>query len=275
MAGLNLAQSGYEFEVSRVASRSGDTYASTALRLLRAQELYVRLNDQITAIGESWTGYPPSVRAPASAPDAFEIAYSPADIAQELTNLTMLSSEIVHHVRAALDYCAYQTVHRDRGRPRSGTQFPLFDDKSRFADGLKRYMPGITHEHKIWVEEAQPYNNVRWTSLLKEFSNRDKHRTPIEVVDVFTFSIDPSRVFLDPLGDPNYLGYQVEQVSIIFRISDFDEGVGNDHEITDVLSELILGGVRLANRFLVDAGEPPIQIIQGDREIRGPQSIPR
>ena len=64
--------------------------------------------------------------------------------------------EIVHHVRSSLDYGAYQTVFRDNGSPRSGTQLPVVDDEKSFEKILKNSMPGITRKHRSWVEGVQP-----------------------------------------------------------------------------------------------------------------------
>ena len=56
--------------------------------------------------------------------------------------------EIVHHVHSSLDYCAYQTVFRDNGSPRSGTQFPLVDGEKSFERTLKNPTPGVTRKHR-------------------------------------------------------------------------------------------------------------------------------
>ena len=76
------------------------------------------------------------------------IVRAPTDLRDEL--------EIVHHVRSTLDYCAYQTVFRDNGSPRSGTQFPLVDGEKSFERTLKNSTPGITRKHRSWVEGVQP-----------------------------------------------------------------------------------------------------------------------
>ena len=252
------------FEISRMAERGISTYAPTALRLVRACDLYRDIHARMGLIAERWDGGHPIVRAPTGLRDELEIVYQPAEIGAELTELTMISSEIVHHVRSSLDYCAYQTVFRDNGSPKSGTQFPLVDDEKSFERMLKSSMPGITRKHQSWVEAVQPYNGVGWTRLLKELSNRDKHRFPIDVVDVYTFEIDRTKVFDDPLGDPDYVGYQIESSAIEFRVSDPNDGGGNSNEVTGVLSNLLFGAVDLANRFLVDAGEPPIEVSRND-----------
>ena len=76
------------------------------------------------------------------------IVQAPTDLRDEL--------EIVHHVRSSFDYCAYQTVFRDNGSPRSGTQFPLVDGEKSFERTLKNSTPGITRKHRSWVEGGQP-----------------------------------------------------------------------------------------------------------------------
>ena len=68
------------------------------------------------------------------------IVRAPTDLRDEL--------EIVHHVHSSLDHCAYQTVFRDIGSPRSGTQFPLVDDEKSFERTLKNPTPGVTRKHR-------------------------------------------------------------------------------------------------------------------------------
>ena len=69
--------------------------------------------------------------------------------------------EIGRHVRSSFDYCAYQTVFRDIGSPKSGTQFPLVEDEKRFERMLKNSMPGNTREHRCWVEAEQHVRHIQ------------------------------------------------------------------------------------------------------------------
>ena len=123
------------FEISRMAERGISTYAPTALRLVRACDLYRDIHARMGLIAERWDGGHPIVRAPTGLRDELEIG---------------------RHVRSTLDYCAYQTVFRDNGSPKSGTQFPLVDDEKSFEKILKNPMPGITRKHRSWVEGVQP-----------------------------------------------------------------------------------------------------------------------
>lgn len=69
--------------------------------------------------------------------------------------------KIVHHVHSSLDYCAYQTVFRDNGSPRSGTQLPLVDDEKSFERMLKNSMPGITRKRRSRVEAEQHIRHIQ------------------------------------------------------------------------------------------------------------------
>ena len=69
--------------------------------------------------------------------------------------------EIGRHVRSSFDYCAYQTVFRDNGSPKSGTQFPLVDDEKSFERMLKNSMPRITRKHRSWVEAEQHIRHIQ------------------------------------------------------------------------------------------------------------------
>ena len=81
------------------------------------------------------------------------IVRAPTDLRDEL--------EIGRHVRSSFDYCAYQTVFRDNGSPKSGTQFPLVDDDKSFERMLKNSMPGITRKHRSWVESEQRIRRIQ------------------------------------------------------------------------------------------------------------------
>lgn len=81
------------------------------------------------------------------------IVRAPTDLRDEL--------EIVHHVRSSLDHCAYQTVFRDNGSPRSGTQLPVVDDEKSVERTLKNSMPGITRKRRSWVEGKQHIRHIQ------------------------------------------------------------------------------------------------------------------
>lgn len=106
---------------------------------------------------------------------------------------------------------------------------------------MKHRMPGITTVHHDWVEEVQPFNGVEWTQVLVDLSNRDKHRFAIDVVPAYTFSYDPSIKWADPEGDPGFVGFQVEEPSLAFLISDTLGPDGSSREVTGALSSMLVG----------------------------------
>lgn len=100
-------------------------------------------------------------------------------------DLPLAISDAVHNLRAALDYVVYELALKDSGSIQNGTQFPLELDKSKtLPSGNKvgwdhvvdRFMKGVNQHHRDMIEQLQPYKGVKWTKLLKDISNPDKHR---------------------------------------------------------------------------------------------------
>lgn len=99
--------------------------------------------------------------------------------------LPVIAGDIVHNLRAALDYLVYELSLLDsKGQVKDGTQFPIEDVKSnpknpaRCFDGRRTsYLKGLSDAHAAAIELLQPYNGVEWTETLRDISNLDKHRT--------------------------------------------------------------------------------------------------
>ena len=97
--------------------------------------------------------------------------------------LPVVLSDIIHNMRAALDYIIFELARLDTGKPQDGTQFLIEDIKSdpakpnRGFDGRKaKHLKGLSPKHLGMVEALQPYNGVEWTKSLRNISNPDKHR---------------------------------------------------------------------------------------------------
>ena len=93
-------------------------------------------------------------------------------------------SDVIHNMRAALDYIIFELAWHDSGKIQNGTQFPIEDVKvdpvirnRGFDARRKQYLKGLTADHIDMVEALQPYKGVDWTKTLRSISNPDKHRT--------------------------------------------------------------------------------------------------
>lgn len=98
-------------------------------------------------------------------------------------DVPILLSEVIHNLRAALDYLVFELAKEDSGVEQDGTQFIVEEmkshptDKNRGFDGRKgRLLKGLSPPHLDAVERLQPYNGVQWTKTLVSLSNPDKHR---------------------------------------------------------------------------------------------------
>lgn len=100
--------------------------------------------------------------------------------------LPILTGEAIQQIRSCLDYLICALIVRDAGEPNSRSQFPIClytptkkDELARYArqiEGIKR------HAVRAIIERHQPhkFGRLRRThalSILKDFSNRDKHRS--------------------------------------------------------------------------------------------------
>jgi hypothetical protein len=154
--------------------------------VVEAAERLRKLLERMPELSNEWKGHP-VVRAPKSAPHELQLSLEDWHWSQmpSARTLTFLASEVLHHARIALDYCAYHVVWLDGGRPREGTKFPLVEDQSRWGKEKRGALPGVTPEHAEWIRDVQPFTGVDWSRKLLELSNRDKHRMAVEVVPIY------------------------------------------------------------------------------------------
>jgi hypothetical protein len=251
-------------ELIATLRRDRPDLAPAAWRMVKAAERYRELFDYVDIAVAHRSGDHPSLRAPITDPADVEVTFGnvwgiPED---DTRTLTLLASETLHHVRTALDYCAYYAVWADTGIRNDHTKFPLVTQNKNWRKELANSLPRVTHTHARWIEEVQPFKGVEWSAHLVEMSNRDKHRVAVDVVACYGFNFDLARRYLDPEGDPNHIGYQVEDVTISFRLSDALGSRSKDAhlEVTGTLEGIIHGAANLLNNFLVEAGHNPLTI---------------
>lgn len=123
------------------------------------------------------------------------------------TKLAMEAGEIVHHLRTALDYLAFNLAWLDSGRPQRHTQFPIEDSGKAFWRSRRQAsLRGVSDSHVEVLATFQPFTGCEWMRQLRELSNADKHRLVVPVIRIHQgqFSIDEDR-FLPHPDDPELI----------------------------------------------------------------------
>lgn len=103
------------------------------------------------------------------------------------TRLAAIAGDIFHNLRSALDHMVWQLVLRDGHEPSRENQFPIYESKDSFLNEVKfrkknpqlSVLYGIVVDGDAWtiIERAQPYNGNILLTVVKRFSNMDKHKT--------------------------------------------------------------------------------------------------
>jgi hypothetical protein len=99
----------------------------------------------------------------------------------------VLVGMIVHNMRCALDYLAYEMTALGKGRYED-SEWPIADDPALITWRGKETLKRLTPEHRAIVEGSQPYKagNIDF-KILRELSNQDKHRLLIATVRQISF----------------------------------------------------------------------------------------
>ncbi|MGB8683315.1 MAG: hypothetical protein WCD12_10560 [Candidatus Binatus sp.] len=146
-----------------------------------------------------------------------------------------LTSEFVHHARAALDYVIFTLAWRDTGSEQKGTQFPINSTPEKFARNRERFLKHLRQEHITMVERFQPYCGFHSLLVLNTLSNLDKHREFIHI----NFLGMVSEVIV-PLAEAQTQAAS-HQVKLEKRHTIqvlLDDGTAIEEALTDVLSEV-------------------------------------
>lgn len=109
---------------------------------------------------------------------------------------SVLIGELLHNLRAVLDYLVYELVTLDTGREPSSTkiQFPIFESAEGFDSRRGQQMlDGLRPETREFIRSLQPFatgegkESPLWH--LSKLSNRDKHRAiSVAVIAIATAS---------------------------------------------------------------------------------------
>lgn len=169
----------------------------------------------------------------------------------DATELRLLVSEILHHLRVTADHLVYNVAWLDSGLEQKRTQFPVFNNVSDFRSNELRMLSGVNATHRGWIEEVQPFNGVDWTAALAYLSNNDKHNYLLEVVPTLRYRID-LHSGTRSAEDPKTVSLPVDNLEAHVRLIRKD---GGSYQLLHEQLAAIMGGLAdLLNQFLREAG---------------------
>jgi hypothetical protein len=129
-------------------------------------------------------------------------------------NVLPTAGDVVHNLRSALDYLAYQLVRFGSGKePSRRVEFPIAKDKAAYESDSPRKVEGMRPEAIEAIDRLKPYkggNETLWR--IHELDNIDKHRSLFTVAHDYLFSADwlppvaPDRTFLMRASEPHFSG---------------------------------------------------------------------
>jgi hypothetical protein len=132
--------------------------------------------------------------------------------------MSLTVGEIAYNVRSALDFLVYSIARAsNNGVEVDGTQFPMEDSESRYwarwtgtdaktQNKVARYLDKIPKDVADDLAHYQPFANCGWIKLLRDISNRDKHRH-LHTLTTTTKLIpeQPIRRVIDPIKNAQSL----------------------------------------------------------------------
>jgi hypothetical protein len=169
---------------------------------------------------------------------------------------SLLLSEVIHHLRSALDNLVWQLIRLNGEEPTCRSQFPIYTKRAPSVERLDTMLGGVGDDHRTRIEDLQPHLGGdhpvrRALSELVQASNVDKHRFLHGAFGVMRNAPKPE---------------------VSFR----DESVHSRLEVVYQYGPLEDGAVFVRYRFQargeahVDVNSAfPIEIVFGDRELGG------
>jgi hypothetical protein len=92
-------------------------------------------------------------------------------------------SEVIHHLRSALDNLVWQLVILNGAEPYCRNQFPIYTKRAPSSNRVDEVLRGVQRAHRTRIEDMQPYLGGdapirRALAILVEASNADKPFPP-------------------------------------------------------------------------------------------------
>jgi hypothetical protein len=209
--------------IERVESWDDPNLAGSRLKLARATELFMAL--QWESMQFRLDGQLVELEDREEADDLgnmWMVSYC-TSVAKIPLRLSLLTGDIVHNLRSALDHALYQLVLRDGGKPTTKTQWPVFTETpagrslSRYNAQLKGIKDEDVRRMIDWFQPYQPHRNRihENLTLIHDLDIIDKHHLVRPGVAIAT-DAKPSPVLLIP--EPVQVGNEVFRVSEGSRI---------------------------------------------------------
>jgi hypothetical protein len=126
--------------------------------------------------------------------DKQEYSYYVLSVEDCPSDQTAIIGDVLHSLRSALDYLAWQLVDSAGSRPTQNTSFPIFDDPSKYAAQSPGKLKGMRPDAVAAIDALKPYkegNNLLWQ--LHKLNIIDKHRMLITAASAMDMhSLTPS-----------------------------------------------------------------------------------
>lgn len=103
--------------------------------------------------------------------------------------ISVITGEIIHHMRSSLDHLIYALVIRNGGSPTFQHQFPICSTEKAFKDACERgQIKGVGANAKRLIRSVQPFTTPTPDDtilfVVSQYDNADKHRLLVVVTAV-------------------------------------------------------------------------------------------
>ncbi|GAB2553178.1 hypothetical protein [Kribbella endophytica] len=182
--------------------------------------------------------------------DMSQISFATSEDQKEVR---LLSSEILNHLRTALDYVAYDLAWLDSGKRQQKTSFPMQKNDIKYGDVARKSLPKVTTAHRDLIRTYQPFEGCKWTSDLSELNNHDKHNQLIVVSLTlgFNFNISEENVRPDPTN--------ADQLLIDIREPQIGLMLDDGRDAAELFQNLLREVTKVVNIFRAEINEPTLE----------------
>lgn len=149
--------------------------------------------------------------------------------------IALITGDVIHNLRAALDHLAYELVLLNGAEPTTATCFPIHDDAALYNSRHERQVRGMGQPAIDAISATQPYkggNDALW--VLHKLDIEDKHHALfVAIVSVTQMVLNvPQSQFWQGLSPsfalPNFMKPLKEGDVVLV----FEPDKGNDMELT-------------------------------------------
>ena len=102
----------------------------------------------------------------------------------------VLSVQIIESVRSIFDYLVFElSAKNNTALDMRHSKFVIADDEAMFWKQAKFALKHLTDRERRFVEELQPYRGNSLLALIRDASNKSKHRRLLSVRDMTSLKI--------------------------------------------------------------------------------------